>query len=82
MRYCHEQAITFDLAISREKKETIAEKRRRQRSQRYFEVVCKSLWKESNESRESRIIILLSTVGGTWNLKLIKISTCYGHERQ
>jgi len=56
----------------------IDEKERRKRSQRYFEVLCKSLWKESNESRK----LLLSTVSGTWNLKLIEISTWYGHERQ
>ena len=47
MQYCDEEAITFDLAISREekeKKETIAEKRKRQRSQRYFEVLYKNLF--------------------------------------
>ena len=42
-------AITFDLVVSgekKEKKETINEKRRRQRSQRYYEVLCKSLLTE------------------------------------
>ena len=43
MRYCDEEAITFDLAISQEKKETIAEKMR-QRGQRYFEVLYKNLF--------------------------------------
>ena len=31
----------------------------------------------NQESRE-----LLSTVGGTWNLKLVEVRTWYGHERQ
>ena len=56
MRYCDEAlincdnygaAITFDLATSEEKKEkkkAIAETRRRQRSQRYYEVPCKSVF--------------------------------------
>ena len=84
------EAITFDLATSGEKKEkkkAIAEKRRRQRSQRYYEVHCKSLFAQNihrgekrptnQESRE-----LLSTGGGNWNLRLVKVSTWYGHERQ
>ena len=48
-------AITFDLAVSREekeKKETINEKRRRQRIQRYYEVFCKSLLTEKIQSVE------------------------------
>ena len=48
-------AITFDPAVSgekKEKKETINEKRRRQRSQRYYEVLCESLLTEKIQSVE------------------------------
>jgi len=61
VRYCDEEAITFDLAISgekREMKETIAEKRRRLKDiLKSSARIClhrKSReWKESNESRKS-----------------------------
>ena len=55
MRYCDEEAITFDFAISgekKEKKETIAEKRRRQRSQRHFQVLCKDLFAQKIQLEE------------------------------
>ena len=55
MGYCDEEATTFDLGISREKKEKaelVAEKRKRQRSQRYFEVLCKNLFTQKIERVE------------------------------
>ena len=76
------EAITFDLATSgkkKEKKKAIVETTRRQRSQRYYEVLSKSVFTQkiqrvervqpNQESRE-----LLSTDGGTWNFKLVKVS--------
>ena len=79
MWYCNEEAITFDLAISREKKEkkeTIAEKRRRQRSQRYYEVLCKNFFtqKIKKVERVQRIqrvkenYCLQSVELGVWSL--------------
>ena len=97
MLYCEEavincdnygEVITFDLAISGEKNETIAEKRRDKEVRGHYEVFCKSLsaqksteWKESRESRKSTWRIVVSS---RWNLEfeVNQDQYLYGHERQ
>ena len=72
-------AITFDIAISGEKKETIAEKEKKIKEfmMKFPVRVCEyrkaNEWKGSSESGKSSIF-----VSSQWNWELF----LYGHERQ
>ena len=84
MRYCDEaiincdnygEAITFDLAISGEKKETIVEKGRKTKSSEFIlkSSVKVCVHRKSSEGKESQNF--LATVGGNWSSTLIEINT-------
>ena len=86
MRYCDEaiincdnygETITFDLAISGEKKETMVEKGRKTKSSEFIlkssVKVCVCVHRKSSEGKESQKF--LATVGGNWSSTLIEINT-------
>ena len=75
--------MTFDLAISREKKETIAKKGRRQKIKSFGRDCVhriSSEWKECSESRKPSIVVY-----SQWKLEF-KVDQdsqyLYGHEGQ